>query len=181
MNMVGEDKVRYYMGLPYRISVTRDDANDAQPWRALVEELAGCEARGASAAEAVARIPNALAEWVAGAHAAGREIPEPRETRAYSGKLLLRMPQSLHGELADAAERENVSLNAYINGVLAAAMGWRQAPGADSDRGGDPAGGPTVGEDEQRRQRLITIALVANLALVALAAIVAIALLLSAQ
>jgi antitoxin HicB len=180
MNMVGEDKVRYYLGLPYRISVTRDDEDEARPWRAAVEELAGCDARGASAAEAVAHIPNALAEWVAGAHAAGREIPEPRDTRAYSGKLLLRMPQSLHGELAQAAERDNVSLNAYINGLLAASMAWRQAGGVELEAAADGRFDPALAESAARRQRLIMTGLVVNLALVAVAAIVALGLLISA-
>jgi antitoxin HicB len=180
MNQVGEDKVRYYLGLPYRISVTRDDEDEAKPWRACIEELAGCEARGPSAAEAVAHIPNALAEWVAGAHAAGREIPEPRDARAYSGKLLLRMPQSLHGDLAQAAERDHVSLNAYINGLLAAAMGWRQAGSSELERLFETYEDPEQVERAARRQRLITLALIVNLALVAAAAIVALALLLSA-
>jgi predicted HicB family RNase H-like nuclease len=178
MNMVGEDKVRYYLGLPYRISVSRDDEVEAHPWRAAVEELVGCEARGASAAEAVARVPNALAEWVAGAYAAGREIPEPAEMRAYSGKLLLRMPQSLHRELAQAAERDNVSLNAYINGLLAAAVRWHQAGIEEPSLAG---GGVDreLAESAVRRQRLISMALVVNLALVAVAAVVALGLLIA--
>jgi hypothetical protein len=36
------------------------------------------------------------------------------------------MPQSLHTELAEAAEREQVSLNQFITLALAAAVGWRQ-------------------------------------------------------
>jgi RNA polymerase sigma-B factor len=44
----------------------------------------------------------------------------------HSGRLLLRMPNSLHGELARAAEREHVSLNQFITNTLAAAMGWGQ-------------------------------------------------------
>jgi RNA polymerase sigma-B factor len=46
-----------------------------------------------------------------------------KETR-HSGRLLLRMPQSLHAELAEAAEREDVSLNQYITNTLAAGVGW---------------------------------------------------------
>lgn len=32
----------------------------------------------------------------------------------YSGRLLLRMPKTLHQRLAEAAEKEGVSLNQYI-------------------------------------------------------------------
>ena len=34
------------------------------------------------------------------------------------------MPQSLHADLAEAAEREDVSLNQYITNTLAAGVGW---------------------------------------------------------
>ena len=50
--------------------------------------------------------------------------PEPREPvrsrGGHSGRLMLRMPQSLHAELAEAAEREEVSLNQFITNTLAA-------------------------------------------------------------
>ena len=40
-------------------------------------------------------------------------VRQPAETE-HSGRLLLRMPRALHGELAQAAEREGVSLNRLI-------------------------------------------------------------------
>jgi hypothetical protein len=36
---------------------------------------------------------------------------------------MLRMPQSLHAELARAAEHEEISLNTYITNALSSAMG----------------------------------------------------------
>ena len=82
----------------------------------------------------------------------GRSSPEASrsEQSTPSGRLLLRMPRSLHGALTEAAEREGTSLNQFITGTLASAIGWsgeRQgttarrpvAPGsrpvADADRG----------------------------------------------
>jgi predicted HicB family RNase H-like nuclease len=165
--MVADELIRYYLAQPYRISVTHRDDDSAQPWVAAVEELAGCETRGASAEEAISRIPDALAKWVAGAQAAGREIPEPRDARQYSGKLLVRMPQSLHGELAHTAEREQVSLNAYINGVLAAALNWRQTPPETVESPVDAA----VESAHERRQRLIIVAVTVNLVLVTILAV----------
>jgi hypothetical protein len=81
----------------------------------------------------------------------------------HSGRLLLRMPPSLHGELARAAEREGVSLNAYITAALSGTVGWRSSGAA---RGGLDG-------------RVKTL-LIADLVLVAIAALVAIALLLVA-
>jgi antitoxin HicB len=173
MAMVAEDLIRYYLTLPYRILVTRREDDAAQQWLASVEELAGCEAWGETAEEAVSGIPGALAAWVEGAHAAGREIPEPRQARHYSGKLLVRMPQSLHAELARSAEREQVSLNAYITGALAAAASWRQEPPSAVE----PADDDRADSEERRRQRLLVAAVAVN---VALATVLALVVLLSA-
>jgi len=56
------------------------------------------------------------------------EEPAPvsgaRARAGHSGRLMLRMPQSLHAELAQAAEREEVSLNQFITNTLAAALRW---------------------------------------------------------
>jgi antitoxin HicB len=180
MRAVTNDAVRRYLNLPYRITVTREDTDEEQPWRAVVEELPGCEVRGSTPADATARIPAALAEWVADAHADGRDIPEPRDARSYSGKLLLRMSKSLHSDLAQAAERDEVSLNAYINYVLATAQQHRGtqmfAPSAQSNGSvEDPRP-----NDIARLQRFLAIALAANVAIAAVVTIVAVILLISA-
>jgi hypothetical protein len=81
---------------------------------------------------------------------------------AHSGRLLLRMPRSLHSELARAAEREGVSLNTYITGALSGAVGWRS------------------GERRGAMSPLLRAAVIADLALVAITAVLAIVLLLVA-
>lgn len=172
MSSVAENEVRRYLTLPYRIAVTRDETEDGSPWRAAIEELPGCEVRGATPADAAARIPAALAEWVATAQADGRDIPEPREARNYSGRLLLRMSRSLHCELAQAAERDQVSLNAYINYLLAGAQ--------QQQRQQQPAPVERTAPDTVRLHRFLTIALAANVAVAAILGVIAVVLLLSA-
>jgi hypothetical protein len=55
--------------------------------------------------------------------------PQGRKRGAtHSGRLLLRMPETLHSELARASERAGVSLNGYINEILGGAVGGRQRP-----------------------------------------------------
>jgi RNA polymerase sigma-B factor len=111
---------------------------------------------------------------------ATREVEEtqPQQQSTHSGRLLVRMPQSLHAELARVAEHEGVSLNTLITGALASAVGWRDGAvdglpvvdaGADHDRS---AATP--------RPRWTSIALAANLVVVVLAAVVAIVLLIVA-
>jgi len=49
-----------------------------------------------------------------------KSYPLPSSDNSYSGKLLVRMPKSLHRRLAETAEREGVSLNQYIVSLLSA-------------------------------------------------------------
>jgi RNA polymerase sigma-B factor len=104
------------------------------------------------------------------------EEPQPQQQSTHSGRLLVRMPQSLHAELARVAENEGVSLNTLITGALASSVGWRD---------GSVDGLAVINaaaEDERpapalQRPRWTSIALAANLVVVVLAAVVAIVLL----
>jgi RNA polymerase sigma-B factor len=105
--------------------------------------------------------------------------PEEQQRAAHSGRLLVRMPQSLHTELARAAEREGVSLNTLVTGALAGAVGWRDGARHDDEPDEAPPATPAEAPDAHRRSWLL-IALAANITVVAVAAVVAIALLLTA-
>ena len=92
-----------------------------------------------------------------------------------SGRLLLRMPRSLHGALAQIAERDGTSLNQLITGTLASAIGWN----------GEGAGGPVAAKPAARApsggsSRTLLVLLVVNGVAVGLAALAAIGLLLYA-
>jgi hypothetical protein len=86
----------------------------------------------------------------------------------HSGRLLLRMPESLHAELARASERAGLSLNAFINDALATAVGGR---------GAAPRSAPRGGRAERGRRRFVERLLVANLVVVAGVGVLAIVLL----
>jgi RNA polymerase sigma-B factor len=119
------EPVTTYLDRPYHIVVVRN----GEGWVASVEELPGCEVHAASAEEATQAIHGAMEEWIADALEQGREVPEPRGAASYSGRLMLRMPHSLHAELARAAERDEVSLNQFITSSLASVVGWRRMNG----------------------------------------------------
>ena len=57
----------------------------------------------------------------------GVPVPEPRKAEEYSGKFVVRVPRSLHRQLATVAERDGASLNTYVNTTLAQAVGVAQA------------------------------------------------------
>jgi RNA polymerase sigma-B factor len=105
--------------------------------------------------------------------------PAPKAKAAHSGRLLLRMPQSLHGELAQAAEREEVSLNQFITNSLAAVVGWGQphTEAPDEEAAADEQPAP---KQQGSPPRWLRAALVTNIVVVALAGIVAVILLLVA-
>jgi RNA polymerase sigma-B factor len=105
------------------------------------------------------------------------EERQPQQPQTHSGRLLVRMPQSLHAELARVAEHEGVSLNTLITGALASSVGWRDGAvdGLDAVEGLEERPGRSTG-----RPRWTSIALAANLVVVVLAAIVAIVLLIIA-
>jgi hypothetical protein len=75
------------------------------------------------------------------------------------------MPRTLHEELAKASDRDGVSLNQFITGVLAAAVEWKH-------EGGETGAGS--------RSRKMTLLLAANIVLVGIAAAAAIGFLIAA-
>jgi predicted RNase H-like HicB family nuclease len=114
-----------YLELPYRITIVHDrDEDGNEGYVAEVEELPGAISQGSTPEEAVSSVYHAMAGWISVALDDGRDIPEPRDPDAYSGRFLLRLPRGLHAELARQAEREGVSLNQYVATTLAAASGW---------------------------------------------------------
>jgi predicted HicB family RNase H-like nuclease len=114
----------------YHIELARRSEPESG-WTARVEELPGCEGHGATPDEAVRAVEAATERWIADAAANGREVPKPRSAASHSGRLMLRMPQTLHAELVRAAQREDVSLNQFITGVLAGTVEWRSEGAAE--------------------------------------------------
>jgi RNA polymerase sigma-B factor len=84
----------------------------------------------------------------------------------HSGRLMLRMPQSLHAELAQAAEREEVSLNQFITNTLAASLRWH----ATGDEQASARG-------SRRSPRWLPAAILTNIVVVVIAGVIALVLL----
>jgi RNA polymerase sigma-B factor len=119
----------------------------------LRAELEGRAFSGASAAPAAIEVEPAE--------------PNSKARGRHSGRLMLRMPQSLHAELAEAAEREEVSLNQYITNTLAAGVGWHTDSsghaGPESEGGAPP--------------KWLPAAIVTNIVIVVIAGVIALILL----
>jgi antitoxin HicB len=187
-----------YVELPYHITLMQDEEENSGKWIAAAEELPDCASRGDTAEEAIAGLKDAMAAWISAALKEGRDIPEPRSVTSHSGRLLLRMPRTLHAALVAAAERENVSLNQFITDSLASVVGWRRAvsgeagstptpinqePGAAGLTAEPLAGSsrPAAKRAWRVSSRLVTAALTANFLLVAIAGTIAILVLIAAR
>jgi len=189
-----------YVELPYHITLVQDSDDGDGKWIAAAEELPDCTSRGDTAEEAIGGLKDAMATWISAALKEGRDIPEPRTEASHSGRLLLRMPRTLHAALTKAAERENVSLNQFITDSLASVVGWRRGPTAGEATSApapinqEPGAGgltakpiaraapqPKPRQGPRLRPRLLTAALTANFLLVAVAGTIAILVLIAAR
>ncbi len=85
-----------------------------------VQEFPGCVAEGDTAEEALANFDEAAKSWVRVSLLSGREIREPVDFSGCSGKIALRIPRSLHREVAELAELEGSSINQVLTAAIAA-------------------------------------------------------------
>jgi RNA polymerase sigma-B factor len=84
----------------------------------------------------------------------------------HSGRLMLRMPQSLHAELAKAAEREEVSLNQFITNTLSASLSWHTTVDEPASTG-----------DSRHSPHWLPAAILTNIVVVVIAGVIALVLL----
>lgn len=116
------DAIGPYLKRPYtRLVVPEEDGT----FRGEILEFPGCFATGDTPAEAYAKLEAVAADWLAAALERGQSIPEPFENTEFSGKLVLRLPKSLHKKTARLASRDGVSLNQFIVTALAEYAGER--------------------------------------------------------
>jgi RNA polymerase sigma-B factor len=187
--------VAEYLELPYHVAVRSERDDDGSSWCATVDELPGCASRGSTPDEAVDRLRPAMETWLATALAKNREVPVPegaalesRPAPSHKGRFLVRMPSSLHEQLARAAARKQVSLNRFVTDALAGSIARAEpsqpsataTPSATTspaepesvDRGIDPAP-----DSPRELARALGVALATNLVVVLLAGLLAFVLL----
>ena len=103
--------IEEYMELPYRIELIPD--TDEGGFAICFPDLPGCLSSGETVEEAYRNAEDAKFEWLTAAIEEGISIPEPDSIEDYSGQFKLRIPRSLHRQLALQSRREGVSMNQY--------------------------------------------------------------------
>ena len=77
-------------------------------------ELDGCQSTGDTIDELYENLQDAMEGYIETKLEYNLPISEPREERNYSGKILLRIPKSLHQRLVLEADDDGVSLNTLL-------------------------------------------------------------------
>lgn len=115
----------YYMALPYKIVFYPASEGG---YVAEIPELPGCLTQGDDMQETLAMIEDAKRAWIDIAMQENRTIPEPETAPEYSGKFLVRVPKSLHKELAVMAKKEAVSINQLATYFLSSGLSQKTPP-----------------------------------------------------
>lgn len=118
---MAKGKAEEYLKRPYARVVIPD--RETGTFSAIIREFPGCVAQGDSVEEAYEQLERVAHSWIVAALDLGQEIPEPDAEQAFSGKIALRLPKSLHRRASEAANKESVSLNQFLVSVIAEAVG----------------------------------------------------------
>ena len=105
----------YYLNLKYPVTLVPAEEGG---YLAKINELKGCITQGETTEEVLAMIEDAREVWITDAFKHGDFIPEPVAGKSYSGKFIVRIPKSLHRDMAHKASEEGVSLNQYALSIL---------------------------------------------------------------
>ncbi len=117
---------------------------------ARISEFPGCVAQGDSIEEAFQNLHEAALDWLRAALDLGQDIPEPVEEQTYSGRVLVRLPKSVHRRAAELAEREGTSLNQFIVSAVSERIGATSTAYSLLDRVQEAVSTDTLWENQIR-------------------------------
>jgi predicted HicB family RNase H-like nuclease len=106
---------------PYTFTLVQDDESGV--WTSAVLEFPGAISEGDSTDEAIAGVREALEVLIEIRLEDGIEIPEPFQTREFSGRTHIRMNPELHRRAVMLAMEQGVSLNRWLSQAVARSAG----------------------------------------------------------
>ena len=113
------------MATAFKYRIVTEWSEEDQVFVARVPALPGCSAHGDSPDRATkeARIAATAILEVMAEH--GDPIPAPDAAADYSGKLALRLPKSMHEQVARLAAVDDVSINTKLLTLISHGLGQR--------------------------------------------------------
>ncbi|MBQ5759753.1 MAG: toxin-antitoxin system HicB family antitoxin [Schwartzia sp.] len=103
----------YYLSLPYKLEIIPDTEEGGYAGR--YPDLPGCITCADTIDKLAINAEDAKKAWLEAAIEDGITINEPEDKTSlnYSGQFKLRIPKSLHKELAEQSKFEGISMNQY--------------------------------------------------------------------
>lgn len=123
------DQILAYLSRPYHFEIVPAFDEDGAPdgWEGRVVEMRWCVAYGATPEELVAALRANMHTWIETALERGRPIPEPLPSSGWSNEVRATVPSDVRARLADLARDEDMSLEAFVAGLLAETVERREA------------------------------------------------------
>ena len=116
--------IEEYLSMPYKKVVYKTGDTGKAAYFAEILELNSCFAEGDSELTALQNLNNTFKAYIKLAKKKQMPIPMPFATSDYGGKVLVRMPPTLHYRLSMIAKSEGVSLNQYIVNAIVSGMNY---------------------------------------------------------
>jgi len=114
------ETIKDYLQQPYaRIVIPVEPSG----FHAEILEFPGCFSQGETVEEAYVNLEKVAESWIETCLSQGQEVPVPSSNLSYSGRIVLRLPRSIHQRAAQLAERDETSLNTYLVSATAAKVG----------------------------------------------------------
>ncbi len=121
MKKIISANLKEYLKEPYSRILIPDA--ESGTYTAEILEFSGCIAQGSTPQEAYEKLEEATIAWIEAALDLGQEVPPPSMAHGYGGKIALRLPKSLHRQVAMAAERDESSVNQFIVAAIGEKLG----------------------------------------------------------
>ncbi|HBI04987.1 MAG TPA: toxin-antitoxin system HicB family antitoxin [Paenibacillaceae bacterium] len=100
------------MSLDYTMVINKINEEGKTYYYGKIAELDGCHTTSDTIDELIKELEEVKKDYIEIKLKFGDTIPEPNDIP--SGKIVLRMPKTLHWRLAGEAKQEGVSLNQYM-------------------------------------------------------------------
>jgi predicted RNase H-like HicB family nuclease len=101
-------------------------ADESGGFVASILEFPGCLAEGDTADEALENLRKSAESWIEVANSNGYPVRDPIDFDGFNGKIALRIPRSLHKQVAELAELEGASINQLLVMAISNYVGAKQ-------------------------------------------------------
>ena len=118
------EKAKEYEQHQYAVRLSHVAEGKESYWVAEHPELPGCKTHGATREKTLANLDEARVAWIEAMLSSGEIVPKPEPSESgCSGKILVRIPKTLHQKIVQRARADEVSINQEINYLITSGLG----------------------------------------------------------